>query len=363
MKRYRWFSILLGIVIVIMTVQAAKLLRAEPSTAPRAKDVEKAARVAIDEARGADERERPSPDRAVASGNGVVEPKQPETRLGAPMAGQLTSISIEEGDKVIAGQVVAEIDRRVEAAALAAAEADAAAARAELDRVIGGSRAEDIRAARAEADGARARATLAASVAQRTERAANAGALTGEELERAKREAEAADAALRVATAREQAIIAGSRREDIQLARARVLAADARRDQAKAAFERLQITSPINGEVLQVRYRVGEFYQPDGGPIAIIGDTSRLRARVDIDERDIARVKLGQSVLVRASAYAVDVRGKIVELGRRMGRKNVRTDDPTERNDTKILETVVELDESTPFVVGQRVTCYVLASP
>jgi HlyD family secretion protein len=41
-----------------------------------------------------------------------------------------------------------------------------------------------------------------------------------------------------------------------------------------------------------------------------------------------------------------------------MGRKNVRTDDPAERNDTKILEVVIAVDAPAGLVVGQRVVCY-----
>jgi hypothetical protein len=37
----------------------------------------------------------------------------------------------------------------------------------------------------------------------------------------------------------------------------------------------------------------------------------------------------------------------------------VRTDDPTERNDTKILEVLVTLDAPRGLIVGQRVTCFV----
>ena len=47
------------------------------------------------------------------------------------------------------------------------------------------------------------------------------------------------------------------------------------------------------------------------------------------------------------------------ELGRRMGRKNLRTDDPTERNDTKILEVVIALDTFDGLVVGQRVSAMI----
>ena len=42
-----------------------------------------------------------------------------------------------------------------------------------------------------------------------------------------------------------------------------------------------------------------------------------------------------------------------------MGRKNVRSDDPTERIDTKILEVVLELDEKDGLVPGLRVVAYV----
>lgn len=53
--------------------------------------------------------------------------------------------------------------------------------------------------------------------------------------------------------------------------------------------------------------------------------------------------------------------GKVVELGRRFGRKNIRTDDPIERNDTKVLETVIEVDTNSRLVPGQRVSSFVTA--
>jgi hypothetical protein len=42
-----------------------------------------------------------------------------------------------------------------------------------------------------------------------------------------------------------------------------------------------------------------------------------------------------------------------------MGRKNVRTDDPVERLDVKILEVVLQIDEPEGLVPGIRVTGYV----
>ena len=66
------------------------------------------------------------------------------------------------------------------------------------------------------------------------------------------------------------------------------------------------------------------------------------------------------NVVVRAIAFpGRDFPGRVIEVARRMGRKNVRTDDPIERNDTKVLEVVIALEQSRDLVVGQRVMSYV----
>jgi HlyD family secretion protein len=114
-----------------------------------------------------------------------------------------------------------------------------------------------------------------------------------------------------------------------------------------------------------VKARVGEYYTPGASEAPVVlGDTSRLRVRMDVDERDIGRVKIGQAGYAVADAYpSLEFAGKVAEIGRRMGRKNVRTDDPTERLDTKILEVVLDLDDAQKLVPGLRVTAFVLASP
>jgi multidrug resistance efflux pump len=160
-----------------------------------------------------------------------------------------------------------------------------------------------------------------------------------------------------------RAAMNGSRPEDVLSAQARAAAARARRDQAKAALERLVVRAPIAGEVLQVRYRPGEYYVPGGAEaLVVMGDTTKLTVRMDVDERDIARVRDKAAAYVSADAFG-DRRftGHVSEIGRRMGRKNVRTDDPTERRDTKILEVVLDLDATDGLVPGQRVVAHITA--
>lgn len=355
------FALLLG----TCGLQIARNAVAAPVTTPVDKDVAKAGRAAVSRVGGPDERAPlPTQGGATVGGNGVVEPAQRETRVAAQVTAVVRAVHVAEGDRVKQGDVLVQLADGVEAAQLAAAEAELAGERAQLARTLKGLRVEDRDAVTAEAQAAKSRAELSAGVLARTEQLAKSGAATADELERARRQAQADQATWQSLAARARAAEAGGRSEDVAFQKARVVAAEARVAQARAALERLAVKAPLDGEVLQVKVRAGELYSFQGAePLVVVGDTRRLRVRMDVDERDVARLKPGAPAYVMADAFG-DRRfsGKVVEIARRFGRKNVRTDDPVEKNDTKILETVIELDANEPLVPGQRVTCFVEAT-
>jgi len=255
--------------------------------------------------------------------------------------------------------LLVELESVVERAALRAADAEVQGAQADYDRVSHGLRREDVDAVIDEASSSRARADLSKSTLQRLEALAKAGGVSADELDRARQTAASDDGLARAADARRRAALAGSRAEDVLAAKARLELSKARRDQSQAQLDRLTVVAPQAGEILQVKGRVGEYYNVQGEPLLVLGDTSVLRVRVDIDERDIGRVAIGADAVATTDAFRDRVfKGKVVEMARRMGRKNVRTDDPNERIDTKILEVVFELEETKPLVPGERVTGY-----
>jgi HlyD family secretion protein len=348
-----WWSLTalagLGMVFVV-----ARSVAGGPLNVPNEKDGTKAAAVLP----GLDER-ADVPKGDLLAGNGIVEPADRETKVAGQLGGRLRTVRVREGDHVAAGAVIAELDDDVERAALAAAESDVDAATAELQRTARGMRKEDIDAVIADTEGARARASQSHDSLERTQKLARGGAATPDELDRAEKQADADQRALESNEARKRAALAGSRFEDVAQSKARMLASAARRDQARAQLERMTVHAPITGEILQVKYRAGEYYQPGGDPIVVMGDTSVIRARIDVDERSIAHIKSGSPAFVTAPAYpGKRFAGKVVEIGKRMGRKNVRTDDPVERIDTKILEVVVQLDDRGDLVPGLRVVGY-----
>jgi multidrug resistance efflux pump len=354
------FAVVPAIVVALVAVVARAYFAPSP-TDPRTTDVEAAARTSSNGG-GPDERiEVPRGDHV--AGNGVVEPTGREIRVAGDAPGRIVAILVDEGDFVEAGAKLVELEHRGEQAAVAAAQAEVEALQAELSRTNRGNRKEDVRAAMAEADAARAKAALSANVVARLEAVVDKGGATADEVDRARKQAEADAALERQSAARRDASVRGSRREDILIARARLVAAQARLDRAKADLERRFVRAPAAGELLQSKFRVGEYYQPGGEALFVLGDTRKLLMRVDVDERDVSRVQVGAPAIVRVPARPdVDIRAEVVEIGRRMGRKNIRTDDPVERNDTKILEVVVALDASAQLVVGQRGTAYIDAA-
>ena len=298
---------------------------------------------------------------APAAGPGLVEPVSEEVRVSAQVGGRLEQVLVDEGQRVTAGQVLAIIDNRDYRARVASARADLALRDAARRRVENGARVQERQ--EAAADVAEADAVLANATA-------DAERMRGLLRERviSKAESDDAERAERVARARVEAarqrldlITAGARDEDRAQASADVGLAHARLEDATALFEKTLIRAPIDGIVLRRHRRSGESVSTQfDSPIVTIADDRVRRVRVDVDEADIGRIALGQSAYVTADAFgARRFSGKVVRVGQLLGRKNVRTDEPTERVDTKVLETLLELDDGRELPFGLRVQAFI----
>ena len=197
MKRRRvpWSILVSGLVtviVVLLGVGSVRSVLAGPAITPHANDLHSAARTAVPNTGGRDERAQ-TIDGDWVGGNGVVEPAQRESRLASPVPGRIQHILVHEGQFVQQGDVLVELDSAPERAALAAAQADVEVSRAELQRTLRGLRREDVDAAIAEAESAHSRALLSSEVLQRNEALARTGAVTADELDRARRTASADD--------------------------------------------------------------------------------------------------------------------------------------------------------------------------
>ena len=157
-------------------------------------------------------------------------------------------------------------------------------------------------------------------------------------------------------------IDAAAREEDRSKAEAQVELARARIEEAKALLEKTIIRSPIGGVVLRKHRRQGESIMDltQVQPIVTVGDLSAIRVRVEADETEIAPVRVGQIGWITTAAYGErKFPGRVVRVATSLGKKNIRTDDPTERNDTKILEVLLEFNRKESLPAGLRVDAFI----
>ena len=356
-----------------------------------------------------------APARKALSASGRVEPSGEERQLHFPVNGRIARMAAKEGADVKAGDVLAEVENGEEKAAVEQAVAELSRAQAALERLENGARAEertvadaDVAAAGSEAKRvevisaleeklAAARLAVRKAEVARAERLAarlkklregETKAASQEELDDAEdalavaRAVEAeAQAALAVASgparesvveaAKARAKLAGenaalvkakARAEDLSSARASVESAKAARAAAEARLEKTLLRAPVDATVLKVYRHAGELAGPGSGmPALIVGDLSKLYVRAEVDENDIAKVKMGQVIRAQATGLAGQrLSGKVVEIGRSMGRKRLFSEAPSERIDTKVLEVLVELDGKPDVPVGYRLDVYFL---
>jgi RND family efflux transporter MFP subunit len=121
----------------------------------------------------------------------------------------------------------------------------------------------------------------------------------------------------------------------------------ARLDMAEAQLNDMYIVAPISGRVIS-RYREPGESVKAGIPILSLSDVSSIRVRAEIDEDDVGHLALGQEASIVSDAYPGRVFiGKVIEIGERVGKRSIKLEDPSKISDAKILETKIELPETT----------------
>ena len=296
---------------------------------------------------------------------GRVEPGSEDIKLASELNGKLKTMLVEEGDHVQRGQVLAELENSDYRAQVASAEAEVVQKQAELRKVINGARTQERREALSTVAEAQAVMNNAQADMERRQKLFAAGVISREEVDRYVKEYEVAKARYDEMSHHHDLVAADAREEDRAMAEANLQLAKARLDEAQAVLDKTFLRAPIEGTVLRKFHRAGESVSnsasnPD--PIFTLGDKRALRVRIDVDEADVSKLTLGQAAYVTADAYGSRrFAGRVVRIGQELGRKNVRTDEPTERVDNKILETLVELDSGVELPVGLRVNAFIVS--
>jgi HlyD family secretion protein len=296
------------------------------------------------------------------AGNGVIEPQTENIAVGSATPGLVFEVFAKEGDKVHPGTPLLRLDDRQLKAELGIRQANVAAAKAELLRMASEPRPEEVPVQEAMVNEANANLAQMADVWKRTQDLYNKHVSTDQEMTQAQQNYRAAEAKVTHAQAQLKLLKAGAWQYQKDVQQAAVEQAVSQLESIKTDLDRLIVRSQVEGEVLQVNVRPGEFVgAPHVEPLMIIGDVSKLHVRVDVDEHDIPRFAAGKSA-VAALKGSPNIKFPItfVKTEPYVIPKRSLTGSNTERVDTRVLQVIYSFDPSNkPVFVGQQVEVFI----
>jgi HlyD family secretion protein len=222
-----------------------------------------------------------------------------DVHVGAKVGGRLEAFTLQEGDAIRVGQVLAQLDTTDTRLALRQAQAEREQAAAELDLRLAGSRPEDVAELAAQAAAARADLAGAQKDLDRMQALLDRGSGTGKSRDDARTRRDVAAARLRAAEEAAARARHGSRPQEIAQARARVAQADARIATLGQQIEDATVASPAAGVVTEKVAQQGELLQP-GAPLCIVTDLANAWLTVYLPETDLGRIRFGQPALAVA---------------------------------------------------------------
>lgn len=257
-----------------------------------------------------------SPFVAIANGKADVEGGM--IQVAARRAGIVREVYVQEGDKVVKGQILArqEDDEPKLSAARAAAAVDQAKAQIALLQV---------------------QLSTAQREHQRLQELVSTNFVAAQKVDQAADKIREAQA-------------------NLQAQRAGIATAQAALEEARYNLELTIIRAPSDGRIAR------RYANPGSGASTLnvsnmfdLEPTAPRIVRAEIAEGSLPHVAIGQTVQIAPESDPTKIyNGKVMRRAAVFGARKLQSDDPTERTDDRVVEVVVSAD-TAPFLIGQRV--------
>jgi HlyD family secretion protein len=286
---------------------------------------------------------------------GRIEPASRIRKLNQPGGMAVTRLErllVTEGDVVTEGQLLAEFaDAGMKDAAAQQAEASVAELRAALARVREAGRPSEIAAQRARIAAITAQEEIARREATRTDRLVPSGAGSEAAAERNRFVLFRLSAERSLAEADLQTL-STPRAEDVSLAEARLAAAQAALDKARADAELARVRAPIPGTILRIFARPGDQVGSDG--LMEMADLTRMDVVADVFETDLGRLQPGMIAEITIPGERQRAVATVREIGWQIRRSTQAGTDPVAAVDSRTVEVRLTLSEEGAALLRRR---------
>jgi HlyD family secretion protein len=233
--------------------------------------------------------------------NGDISPLM-QVDLFSKVSGYLEKISVQIGDSVREGQVIAQIDRGEFLQKVKEVEAKLAQAKAASDEIEAGTRSEDIRQAEEAVKQAQSRFDNAKTTRERMEALYSKQIISKRDFDNADTECAVCEAQLSSNQEKLKQLREGARREQREGSRAKVKEMEAILAQEQIRLQNTRIVAPFSGEIVRRNVDGGALISPST-PLVTLVHMETVKAQANVLEKDIALIKPGMKAKILTEAY------------------------------------------------------------
>jgi HlyD family secretion protein len=296
----------------------------------------------------------------VAAAPGRIEPRSGTVRVGSALLGRIAEVAVKQNDKVEEGELLIRLDDDEARARLQAAETEVASRKRERDAQTLDRERDELRNAEdnvfaAERALTNTRLELEYELQARREGSGNDERVTRAREDLAKAKDKLQDERSTYAKAQSKKNVPAPNRLEsaLQAARSDVAVAE-------ALFEKTRILAPVSGTVLQLPAKVGEMVAPSPDQsLAVVGDMSVVRLKAEVDEIDVAKIKVGGQVVVKSNAYpGKEFNGTVAELAPSLTSPQFALRGARRPVDVEVLSVAIDLEGNPPLLPGMRADAF-----
>lgn len=285
-----------------------------------------------------------------------------QVSLAFETAGRIKNMTVQEGDRVKKGQVLANLNTESLSIQAQQANAQLQVQQQTLNEQAAGNRPEEIAQAKAQVGSAKAQLENADKQYQRLAVLNNSSlgqAVSKQEVDAAKSTMKTAEAALRESEANLQLLLKGVRKEDREAAKAQYDSTKASLDLIKYQIAQSELRSPVDGVVRARLQEVGDM-TTSSKSVYTIALTDPKWVRVYASETELGQIKMGSTAtILRDSQPDQPITGKIgyISSVAEFTPKTVQTEDI---RTTLVYEVRIYVnDPNDQLKMGQPVTVHI----
>jgi HlyD family secretion protein len=297
------------------------------------------------------------------AGAGMVEPATEASgtasiAIGSQTAGVVKEIHVRIGQEVKSGELLVELDKRQATADLNVRRAALEAAQAQARKLDLQPRPEEIPPSEAQVGVAEANLQLTKDQWERGKELRSTNAISMEDFVTREQAYQSARNQLMLAKANLALLKAGAWDPDKVIAYAAVQQARAQVQQGETQLDLMEIRAPVDGTILQLNTRPGEYLPTSAGQsLIVMGKITPLHVRVNVDEEDLPRLRLNAPARarIRGDSKETEIPMTFVRLEPYVVPKTSLTGQNTERVDTRVVQLIYALDPANPLVLEKKI--------